>query len=558
MTESESKYQTPLDELVADRKHAFDNLANNWIAEELVADPVTATYLGADGDHGAIGDLSAAGIEQREKADRRWLDELTRFDDGLLDEQRRVDLALLVSGIRGRQIYSEWGQWRHDPAVYLDPIVYGIFSLFLNPLFPEAETAAYAESRLRQVPQVVAEAQRNLEVELANPIICQRGLGQCKAAATYFRQMLASEVTDAGWKQRLTDAGTEAAGAMESFAQFLTRLAEEAQGTYALGEDKYTRLLKEKEMLDYGAYELRKRGEAAWAEIDVDMTELAKQVDPTATTWRPVLEELNAQHPGTPEEMLASYTEWTAKARAFCAQNNLVTFPDDEKCIVEPSPAFQRPVLAVASYSQPPAFRPGRTGHFFVPWPPDGTPPEEIQKRLASNGYHSIPTVSVHEAYPGHHWHLSWAKSNPSRVRAFVHSSYFAEGWALYTEVMMREQGFFEDKRDELCHLDARIFRAARIIVDTGLHIGDLDFEGAVEIMRTKASLPEPVARAEVTRYCAWPTQAPSYLTGSLEIERMRAKYLEDKRGDLHSFHDALCATGCMPLGLAERSLFAG
>jgi uncharacterized protein (DUF885 family) len=123
---------------------------------------------------------------------------------------------------------------------------------------------------------------------------------------------------------------------------------------------------------------------------------------------------------------------------------------------------------------------------------------------------------------------------------------------------MMREQGFFEDKRDELCHLDARIFRAARIIVDTGLHIGDLDFEGAVEIMRTKASLPEPVARAEVTRYCAWPTQAPSYLTGSLEIERMRAKYLEDKRGDLHSFHDALCATGCMPLGLAERSLFAG
>jgi uncharacterized protein (DUF885 family) len=137
-----------------------------------------------------------------------------------------------------------------------------------------------------------------------------------------------------------------------------------------------------------------------------------------------------------------------------------------------------------------------------------------------------------------------------------IFSSYFAEGWALYVEKMMREQGFFEDPRAELCHLDARIFRAARIIVDTGLHIGDLDVEGAVQIMRTQASLPEPVARAEVGRYCAWPTQAPSYLTGSLEIERIRDQYMSQNRGSLREFHDSLCATGSMPLGLAELGLW--
>jgi uncharacterized protein (DUF885 family) len=147
-------------------------------------------------------------------------------------------------------------------------------------------------------------------------------------------------------------------------------------------------------------------------------------------------------------------------------------------------------------------------------------------------------------------------KSNQRRVRQLVWSSYYAEGWALYAEKMMREQGFFEDPRAELCHLDARIFRAARIIVDTGLHIGDLDFEGAVEIMRTRASLPEPVARAEVVRYCAWPTQAPSYLTGSLEIERIRERFMDAKLGDLKKFHDSICATGSMPLGLAEQALF--
>jgi uncharacterized protein (DUF885 family) len=136
-----------------------------------------------------------------------------------------------------------------------------------------------------------------------------------------------------------------------------------------------------------------------------------------------------------------------------------------------------------------------------------------------------------------------------------IFTPYYSEGWALYAEKMMREQGFFEDPRAELCHLDARIFRAARIIVDTGLHTGDLGVEDAVEIMRTKASLSEPVARAEVGRYCAWPTQAPSYLTGSLEIERIRDRYMDAGRGDLRAFHDEICATGALPLGLAERAL---
>jgi uncharacterized protein (DUF885 family) len=555
-TDQTSDGESQLEELVSDRAAAFDTLADRWIAHEMAEEPVVATILGADGDHGSLGEWSAAAIERREKANRRWLDEFTRFDPGLLDLRREVDRELLISGLKGREVYSEWGSWRRDPAFYLDEILHGVFALFLNRIFPEPETVRYAESRLRQVPEVVTEARANLDVELANPLICERGLGQCKAAVTYFRHMLTAEVDDESLRAQIQDAGEEAARAMEGFAQDLERYVSEGQGTYALGEDRYSRLLRDKERLDYGAEELRKRGEAVWAELDEEMRSLAKTVDPTAKSWREVIERMNDDHPATFEDMLMQYTEWTERARRFCVDHALVTFPEGEKCLVEPSPPFQRPILAVASYSQPPAFRPGRTGHFFVPWPPEGTSDEDAAKRLASNSFHSIPTISVHEAYPGHHWHLTWMKQNPSKVRQVIWSSYFAEGWALYSELMLREQGFFEDPRAELCHLDARIFRAARIIVDTGLHIGDLDVEGAVEIMQTRASLPEPVARAEVGRYCSWPTQAPSYLTGSLEIERMRHRYLDEKRGDLHSFHDDLCATGCMPLGLAEKALF--
>jgi uncharacterized protein (DUF885 family) len=178
-----------------------------------------------------------------------------------------------------------------------------------------------------------------------------------------------------------------------------------------------------------------------------------------------------------------------------------------------------------------------------------------VQKRLETNSRHSIPTISVHEAYPGHHWHLVWMQQNPRPLRKVIGTSYFAEGWALYAEKLLREHGFFSDPRHELCQLDARVFRAARIVVDTSLHIGDMDFEEAVTFMSTKASLSEPTARAEVGRYCSWPTQASSYLTGSLEIERIRSQYLDAGKGDVRSFNDTIAGSGYMPIALAERAV---
>src|SRR5437868_13741967 len=104
----------------------------------------------------------------------------------------------------------------------------------------------------------------------------------------------------------------------------------------------------------------------------------------------------------------------------------------------------------------------------------------------------------------------------------------------------MREQGFFSDPRLEMCQFEATLFRAARIIVDTSLHIGDITFEEAVEFMRARANLPEPTARAEVTRYCAWPTQASAYLTGYLEILRIRDRFSKENGGSLREFHDRI------------------
>jgi uncharacterized protein (DUF885 family) len=216
-----------------------------------------------------------------------------------------------------------------------------------------------------------------------------------------------------------------------------------------------------------------------------------------------------------------------------------------------PSPPFQRPVLAVASYFSPPAFRPGLVGRFNVPYPPDGTPDDDVAKRLADNSYPAMWTTTVHEAYPGHHWHYARLQSVGRPVRMVLTTPYYSEGWALYAERMMREQGFFTDKGAELCHLEARLFRAARIVVDTSLHCGEMTPDEAIAFMHRRTKLTEPVARAEVIRYSAWPTQAASYLTGALEIERIRSRWT----GGLREFHDTICGAGALPIALAERAV---
>jgi uncharacterized protein (DUF885 family) len=274
----------------------------------------------------------------------------------------------------------------------------------------------------------------------------------------------------------------------------------------------------------------------------------------------------DAHHPPTEPAMLDAYADWTERARDFLRATGLVTLPAGESCAVVPSPVFQRPVLGVASYIAPPAFSDRWKGHFFVPFAPDGASEDEIQARLSGNSYGSIPTTSVHEAYPGHHWHLVMRKANPSDARRVYSTPYFSEGWALYAERVMRERGFFASPLHELQHLNATLFRAARIVVDTSLHLGEMTFEDAVAFMIDKAALPEPVARAEVGRYCWWPTQASSYLAGCLEILDIRRAFLAtrgfagvDPRevpvAVLREFHDAITSSGSLPLGLARRAV---
>ena len=546
----------------------FATLENDFLANEFETSPVMATALGLTQYDERMDDLSAAAFERRDTDAVAWLSRFENVDERELGFDDQIDRELIIATLRGRTIGADWQVWKRDPTTYSGPVLNGLFYLFLNRLRPTADLVDAAVARLEQVPRTLEQARANLDPRLAHPLIVERGIGSARAGGKYVREMLADEAETDSQRERLRAAGAIAGDAFDEFLGHLEAVAQQARGEWRYGEERYSRQLRERERLDFDARSLREMGRAEFDRLDAEMRALARDARGT-DDWPAVIREANANHPRTEEEMRLAYAEWTERARVFLAQTGLVTLPDGESCSVEPSPVFTRPLIAVASYSGPPAFSDSLAGHFFVPIAPEGTSAEEIQKRLAANSFGGIPTTAVHEAYPGHHWHISWQKIHAPRVRRVLGTPYFSEGWALYAERVMRERGFFSEPIQELYHLQATIFRAARIVVDTSLHMGEMTFDEAVEHMTRSVAMPEPTARAEVGRYCSWPTQASAYLTGCLEILRIRRSYLDDHgfRGvapasvpvdTLRAFHDRIAGTGKLPLGLAERAVLAG
>lgn len=542
----------------------FDTLVGELIADEFRVSPVLGSALGAIEHDDALPDLSAEAIAAQERSEDRWVERLSAVPDAELRDDERIDRDLALMVLRGRSVMRDWAAWRRSPDLYAGMALTGVFTLLLNRLRPEAELATAVTARLEATPALLEQGMANLDAGLAHPALLRRSLSQIRAGAAYARS-LAAEFGDPADGARVATAGATAAEAFDRFGAHVESMVEDATGEWAIGEERYDALLRQAEGLSYGTRELRDKGQRAYDELAADMTERTRAMRGT-DDFLEVLRGFNDDHPETPAEMLALYTEATAAAREFCVEHELVTMPPGEHCVVAPSAPFTRAMLAVAHYMQPPPFAPSpdggaRPGHFFVPYPPDDATPEQVQSRLATNNRHGAWSIAVHEAYPGHHWHLAWlaanAASGATRPLRFVFgSAYFVEGWGLYTEDLLREKGFFRTPEQELCQRDYRLFRAARIVVDTSLHLGEMSIDEAVEHMATRTSLSRDTAQAEVLRYCAMPTQAASYLTGALEIDRMRARWEREERGTLRDFHDVAAGSGRLPIGLVEDVLF--
>jgi uncharacterized protein (DUF885 family) len=527
----------------------FDQAVDELLDREFEESPRWASALGRDGFDGRLDDLSAAGFDRREKGDEAWLQRFRSFDVGEITPDQVIDRALVLAQLEERQALAGWQGWRRSPEGYLET---GITELFLLHMRSEEELTDGAVARLEGIGAVLDQAEENLDPSLANRLIIERSLAACTADIDFAGQEVALLATDPVNQARLRAAGEVGARAYTKFAGFLSELALTCTGSYVFGEERYNHVLHKGELIDMDARALRQMGWDEYHRIADELARVTSDLTGGSGDWASTVRQLQQQHASSIGAMRDDYAAMCLEARQFMSDQGLVTNPPDENCHVVPAPPPVRASLAVACYIAPPMFNPSKDGFFFVPYPVDAGDSVEVAGLLESNAPYSVATTSVHEAYPGHHWHFMTMKE-ARKVRRVFTSTYCIEGWALYAEGMMRDAAFFTPEQ-ELGQLEARLFRAARIVVDTSLHMGEMTVDDAVAFMHDKVLMPLPTARAEVARYCAWPTQASAYLTGAMIIERARDDWLANG-GLLRDFHDALGRSGAMPVPLAIRAI---
>jgi uncharacterized protein (DUF885 family) len=228
----------------------------------------------------------------------------------------------------------------------------------------------------------------------------------------------------------------------------------------------------------------------------------------------------------------------------------------EELQVIE-TPEFERSRIPYAAYLEPGPFDKVQKGSFYVtPVDLKGSK-EEQEATLEGHNSHSLPICALHEAYPGHHLQLCWANRAKSRLRKLGDSPVLAEGWALYCEEMMYEEGFYRDPLERLFQLKDSCWRAARVIIDARLHTGQMGFDEAVEFLVQEAMLERPNAEAEVRRYTETPTQPMSYAVGKRALLELRDE-IRGKLGDafdLHDFHSAVLQAGTIPVGLVRQEV---
>ncbi len=242
------------------------------------------------------------------------------------------------------------------------------------------------------------------------------------------------------------------------------------------------------------------------------------------------------------------------RARDFIEARDLATLPRDDILEVVPTPRHMRSLLPLAAYFDPAAFdRPPR-GTYVVTPSVDDDPGAMLE-----HNWSSMVNTSVHEAYPGHHLQLTAALATPTPARLMVEAPEFVEGWGMYCEQMMIEEGFEDSPERRVIVATDAIWRAARIILDIRLHRGEISVEDGVEFLIEHTGFERPVAKAEVHRYTTVPGYNLSYLLGKVMLLRLRADE-QERLGTAYSlkrYHDALLYSGSLPVSF-HRRLLAG
>ncbi len=519
----------------------YRELVRSYLDLRWQLDPVAASQAGVAAQDARLGQFSKPQVKLALAALKAMAGAFEYCEVESLDDE--VDQTAVLNDLRSTIARFEKEKPQEtNPEFHLSHLLTGLFTLLMRPETSPEERARALAGRLAETPRFLDDAR----AALARPakVFTETALDVAEGGSALLDEAIpefARSVPSAA-RAALLEALPPAKEAFEKFADFLGGdLLDRADGEFAVGRKQFDFRLHYQHALRDTAPELQRYGEGLIREAEGALERRAAALA-AGVSWRELVKRLREQHPsgGT---LVSSYAGAMDRALRFVRERNLASVPEGPLEVIQ-TPPFMQPMIPFAAYDPPGAFAAARTGWFYV------SIPEEALLREHST--HELAITALHEGYPGHHLQHLVAQAQPSPVRKVVWTPLTVEGWALYCEEMMGEEGFYARPEEAFFQKLHLLWRAVRIVVDVRLHTGGMSAPDAVRYMMEMLDLGQESAQAEVRRFCSNPADALCYAVGRRELVRLRDDWRRRAGASfsLRQFHDEVLSYGGLPVAL--------
>jgi len=536
-----------------------------YLDKEFAARPLEATRAGDHRFDHLLDDVSpkarAAGKERTKTA----LAELPkRVEKAKLSRDGQIDYEILEHTLN----YALWQEdntrrFEQDPRAYNDYISESVFLLLTQSTLPKERNVENAAKRMAFIPKIVAAAKESLK----DPprVFVETAIRQNKGAIAFYETGLFELTGETPGLSELRAASKPVVAALEDYQDFLEKdLLPRAKGEWRIGKERFYRKLELELDAGIGADQVLAEAEKEFARVEGELYVIAKQMwgqrfpgkalppddeEGRRETIRRVVADVGKEH-GKPEDLVKNAKAAVRRVKMFIEENDVLRLPDPDNCKVEEMPEFMRG-NSTAYLNPAPPLDPKAHSYYAISPPPKHWNERQVSSYLEEYNSHMLHILTIHEAYPGHYVQLEYSNRNPSLIRKVLNSGVFAEGWAVYTEQMMLDQGYGQgDLALRLNQLKFYLRAVANAILDHEMHCTRMTDEEALTFLTKRCFQSEGEALGKVVRAKQSSTQLSTYFVGRTAFYRLR-QAVEREQGDkfdLGRYHEAVLDHGTLPV----------
>ena len=546
----------------------YEAVAEEYIKGYLAARPLEGTALGLHEYDGKIADYSRLALDAELSRLRRFDDRLNKFDPTKLSPRQSIDLRILQAAVK-KELFQmqDISVFERNPMVYARAADLNIYvQRNFAPLDDRVRSLIAIES---QVPNILIAARTNLKEVLPKPFV-ELAIQIARGSSDFLKKDLPAAIAglkDEQLRGAFQVSNRKAANALTDYAAWLEReKLPKASLDFALGEEKFRRLLAETELVDLPPQKILEIGLEQLKSEQEAFTKAAKIIDPDKSPIE-VFRQIQSEHP-KPENLIPDVAKDLDKIRKYVSSHNLVTIPSDVRAKVKETPEYDR-ATSFASMDTPGPFEKRATEAYYYVTPTENDWPEKQKEEwLTAFNYYTSDITSIHEAYPGHYVQFLRLNASPaSKVEKIFGSYAFTEGWAHYCEKMMIDEGYGsttgatpseEDAKRaakyRMAQADEALLRVCRLCVSIKMHTQKMSIDEATKFFQENCYYEEKPARSEAMRATFDPLYL-NYTLGKLLILKLRDDYKAQQGDDfsLQKFHNELLNHGMPPIRLLRE-----